>query len=70
MNIASEKNKIQTHLDKANYHAAINVAISAMNACRHNEDQAGVDEFLNYIKSIVQTMTEKFGSNPAAKSNG
>jgi len=64
MNIVSEKNKIQTHLDKANYHAAINVAISAMNACRHNEDQAGVDEFLDIVQGIVQTMNDEYRTRP------
>ena len=62
MNIESEKKSIQTHVDKGNYHAGINLAISAMNECRRNNDQAGVDAFLDFIKGIVDTMTAEFGS--------
>ena len=62
MDIESEKKSIQTHVDKGNYHAGINLAISAMNECRRNEDQAGVDEFINFIKAIVDTMADEFGS--------
>ena len=62
MDIESEKKSIQAHVDKGNYHAGINLAISAMNECRRNEDQAGVDEFINFIKAIVDTMADEFGS--------
>ena len=48
--------------DKGNYHAAINLAISALNECRRNDDQIGVDTFLDVIKVIVQTMSDEFGS--------
>ncbi|MBE9568037.1 MAG: hypothetical protein IMF14_05025 [Proteobacteria bacterium] len=62
MDIKAEKENIQTHIDKGNYHAAINLAISAMNECRREKDQAGVDEFLDFIKGIVDTMADEFGS--------
>ena len=62
MDIKSEKQSIQSHVDKGNYHAGINLAISAMNECRRNKDQAGVDEFIDFIKSIVDTMADEFGS--------
>ena len=62
MDIESEKEKIQIHVDKGNYHAAINLAISALNECRRNGDQVGVDTFLVVIKAIVQTMSDEFGS--------
>ena len=39
MDIASEKDKINFHVARANYHAAINLAISAMNECRRNNEQ-------------------------------
>lgn len=57
-----ETQTIQNFVDKGNYHAAINIAISAMNECRKNEDQAGVDRFLDIIKGIANTMAEEFGS--------
>ena len=62
MDIKSEINRIQDFVDKGNYHAAINIALSALNECRRNNDQAGVDEFIGIIKGIVQTLAEEFGS--------
>lgn len=62
MDIEAEKQIIQKHIDKGNYHAGINLAISAMNDCRRNKDQAGVDTFIAFIKGIVNTMDEEFGS--------
>lgn len=62
MDIELASKNIQTFVDIGNYHAAINTAISAMNACRKENDQAGIDHFLGVIKSIVNTMAEEFGS--------
>jgi hypothetical protein len=62
MDIEAETTRIQEHIGKGNYHAGINLAISAMNACRREANQPGVDYFLNMIKDIVGTMTEEFGS--------
>ncbi len=62
MGIVSKKENIQSHLDKGNYHAAINLAISAMNECRKNDNQAGVDEFIDFIRGIVDRLADEFGS--------
>ncbi len=62
MDIESETTHIQEHIDKGNYHAGINLAISAMNACRREEYQEGVDTFLAMMKDIVNTMADEFGS--------
>ena len=62
MDIEAEKNTIQEFVDKGNFHAAVNIAISAMNECRRNNDQAGTDLFLGIIKGIADTMVEQFGS--------
>ena len=62
MDIEEETTNIKTHIDKGNYHAGINLAISAMNACRREENQEGVDYFLVMMNGIVNTMTEEFGS--------
>jgi hypothetical protein len=64
MDIQSETNRIQEFVDKGNYHAAINIAISALNECRRIEDQAGVDIFIAVIRGIVNTMDNEFGSKP------
>ena len=62
VNIESESGRIRRFVDQGNYHAAINIALSALNECRRNNDQAGVDAFISIIKGIVQTLTEEFGS--------
>ena len=55
--------RINTFIEKGNYHAAINVALSAMNACRKVKDQTGVDEFIDVIKGIAETLANKFASS-------
>ena len=62
MDIDSETSRINEHIDKGNYHAGINLALSAMNACRREEEQAGVDYFLSMIQGIVDKMKGEFGS--------
>jgi hypothetical protein len=62
MDIESETKTIQEFVDKGNYHAAMNIAISALNACRRNNNQAGIDRFLGVIKGIANTMADEFGS--------
>ena len=62
MNIESESKIIQSFTDKGNYHAAMNIAISALNACRRDNNQFGTDIFLGIIKGIAETMTDEFGS--------
>ena len=62
MDIEAEKTTVQEFVDKSNFHAAVNIAISALNECRRNNDQAGTDLFLDIIKGIADTMAEQFGS--------
>jgi hypothetical protein len=62
MNIEAEIKRIQDFVDKGNYHAAINIALSGLNECRRNKDQAGVDTFIDIIKGVVNTLAEEFGS--------
>ncbi len=62
MDIEAETTNIQQHIDKGNYHAGINLAISAMNECRREENQPGVDYFLELIRAIADRMAEEFGS--------
>lgn len=61
MNIESEIKIIEEFVDKGNYHAAMNISISALNECRRNKNQSGIDRFLEVIKGIANTMTEVFG---------
>lgn len=61
MDIKTETKSIYEFIDKGNYHAAMNITISALNECRRNNNQAGVDTFLDIIKSIANTMAREFG---------
>lgn len=62
MDISSYTDQIQKFILIRNYHAAVNIAISGLNECRRNDDQCGVDKFVNIIKGIAQTMAHEFGS--------
>ncbi len=62
MNIEVEAKEIQTFVDKGNYHAAYNIALSGLNACRRDNDQAGVDRFIGIIRGVVDSLADEFGS--------
>jgi hypothetical protein len=62
MDIQSEINRIRSFIERDNFHAAVNLAISALNECRRNDDQDGVDTCLRLIHQISMTMTREFGS--------
>ena len=62
LDIESEAKKIQRFVQEGNYHAAYNIALSGLNACRKNNDQAGIDQFINIIKGVVDSLTAEFGS--------
>lgn len=62
MDIKSEKERIQSFVERGNYHAAINLAISGLNECRRNDEQACADTFLRIINDISITMAREFGS--------
>ncbi len=62
MDIDSEARKIQGFVDKGNYHAAYNIALSGLNACRRDNDPAGVDQFINIIRDVVDSLATEFGN--------
>lgn len=62
MDSNTEIDRVQEFVDKGNYHAAINIAISAMNDCRKHENQQGIDTFIEIMRGIINTMAGKFGS--------
>lgn len=65
MNIESEAKRIQNFVDKGNYHAAYNIALSGLNACHRDSDQTGSDRFIGIIRGIVDSLSAKFGSQPS-----
>lgn len=62
MDIKSETNRIESFMERGNYHAAVNLAISALNECRRTDNQDCVDIFLRLINKISITMTREYGS--------
>lgn len=66
MDIESEFRRVREFVDRGNYHAAYNVALSALNACRRERDQAGVDRCIEIIRGIVDALAAEFGSESKA----
>ena len=62
MDIKLYKDEVQGFVDRGNYHAAINVALSGLNECRRNNDQACIDQCLKVIVQVIQHLAEEFGS--------
>jgi len=62
MDIEAQAKQVQDFVDKGNYHAAYNIALSGLNACRRNNDQTGIDRFLDIIRSVVDSLAAEFGS--------
>jgi hypothetical protein len=62
MDIELTIDEIQSHIERGNYHAGINIAISGLNEGRRTNDQDCVDTFLGVIQGITQRMAEEFGS--------
>jgi hypothetical protein len=60
MDIKAETETIQQFVDKGNYHAAMNIAISALNECHRNNDQNGVELFIEVIREIADTIAQAF----------
>ena len=64
MKIEVEAERIQQFVDRGNYHAAYNIALSGLNECRRNHDQAGIDRFIEIIREVVDSLGQEFGSQP------
>ncbi len=62
MNIDAEIERIQHFVARGNYHAALNLSLSALNECRRQHNQKGIDTFIDLMKAIVQTLANEFGS--------
>ncbi len=64
MNIEAEAERIRQFVDRGNYHAAYNIALSGLNECRRNQDQTGIDRFIEIIRGVVDSLDQEFGSQP------
>lgn len=62
MDIDAEAKYIQSFVDKGNFHAAYNIALSGLNACHRDNDQSGVDQFIGIIRKIVDALAAEFSS--------
>lgn len=57
-----EELRINQFVDKGNYHAALNLALSAMNENRRSQNQPGIDRFIVLMKQIIRKIETEFGS--------
>ena len=62
MNIESYRAEVGDFVRRGNYHAALNVALSGLNECRRNNDQALVDQCIDIIREVVEALAEAYGS--------
>ena len=62
VDIEEETKRVAEFVRRGNYHAAYNIALSGLNACRRENDQAGVDRFIEIIHGVVDTLANEFGS--------
>ena len=62
MDLRSYQDEVQGFVERGNYHAAINVALSGLNACRKSGDQASMDQCLGVIETVIRQLAEEFGS--------
>ena len=69
MNIELESERIDSFVQKGNYHAAYNIALSGLNACRKEDDQSGIDAFIGIIRGVVDALDTEFGSQSATQSS-
>jgi len=58
----SDQDRIERFVAEGNFHAALNIALSALNACRKGDDQAGIDRCLDTIMEITARLACEFGS--------
>ena len=63
MSFEAEAARVREFVGAGNYHAAYNIALSALNACRRDGDQVGVDACIALIREIVDSLAAEFGSN-------
>ena len=63
MDLDAEAKHIQQFVEQGNFHAAYNIALSALNDRRKHQDQAGIDYFIQVIYGVVDALAEQFGSN-------
>lgn len=67
MDIQAYKNEVQSHVDRGNFHAAINIAISGVNECRREHDQTGIDTCLDTCRQVIHQFAAEFGSSDYLK---
>lgn len=66
MDIDVEIQRVKDFVNAGNYHAAYNIALSALNECRRNNDQPGVDRMLSCIQQVIDALKMEFGSPPGS----
>lgn len=70
MDMGPYKERVQSFVQRGNYHAAFNIALSGLNECRRNADQQGVDDCLVVIHAVIKDLSEAFGSETCLSNLG
>lgn len=70
MDMEPYKERVQSFVQRGNYHAAFNIALSGLNECRRNNDQQGVDDCLIVIHDVIKALSENFGSESCLSNLG
>ena len=67
IDLEEEQRRVAEFVRRGNFHAAYNIALSALNACRRDADQAGVDACIETIRDIVERLAQEYGSAGTAR---
>lgn len=62
MDFEAYLSRVDGFVEAGNFHAALNIALSGMNACQRQQDPAGVDRCLEVIRGIVDELERVYGS--------
>ena len=62
MDFQTYTDEVEGFVARGNYHAALNIALSGLNECRRNKDQAGIAQCLGVILGVVNALANEFGS--------
>lgn len=62
MGIENEAERVRDFIARGNYHAALNIALSALNACRREGDRDGVESYIGLIREVVDSLVAECGS--------
>ena len=67
LDIEDEAERVREFVRRGNYHAAYNVALSALNACRREADGDGVDFCIGLIREVVDSLAAEYAPGSSGR---